>query len=75
MDKRQTVYPNYKEVLSELSKVGNVQVGIIGRDQNIMAQNQLRKRGVESYHNFLNKVEDLTAHSSCVFKCRTIVLV
>lgn len=59
---KQTVYPNYKEVLSELSKVGNVQVGIIGRDQNIMGQNQLRKRGVESYHNFLNKVEDLTIH-------------
>jgi hypothetical protein len=59
---KQTVYPNYKEVLSELSKVGNLQVGIIGRDQNIMAQGQLRKRGVESYHNFLNKIEDLTAY-------------
>ena len=37
---KQTVYPNYKEVLSELNKVGNLQVGIIGRDQNIMAQGQ-----------------------------------
>ena len=53
---------SYKEVIVELSKVGNVQVGIIGRDQNIMAQGQLRKRGVESYHNFLNKVDDLTSH-------------
>jgi len=61
-DKKHTVYPNYKEVIVELSKVGNVQVGIIGRDQNIMAQGQLRKRGVESYHNFLNKVDDLTSH-------------
>ena len=60
--KKQTVYPNYKEVLSELNKVGNLQVGIMGRDQNIMAQGQLRKRGVESYHNFLNKIEDLTAY-------------
>ena len=60
--KKQTVYPNYKEVLSELNKVGNLQVGIIGRDQNIMAQGQLRKRGVERYHNFLNKIEDLTAY-------------
>ena len=61
-DKKHTVYPNYKEVIVELSKVGNVQVGIIGRDQNIMAQGQLRKRGVESYHNFLNKVDDLTSY-------------
>ena len=60
--KRHTVYPNYKEVIVELNKVGNVQVGIIGRDQNIMAQGQLRKRGAESYHNFLNKVDDLTSH-------------
>lgn len=56
---KQTVYPNYKEVLKRLDKVGNLHVGIIGRDQNIMGQNQLRKRGVESYHNFLNKIEDL----------------
>jgi len=60
---KQTVYPNYKEVLSELNKVGNLQVGIIGRDQNIMAQGQLRKRGVESYHNFLNKIEDIIEYS------------
>ena len=58
--KRQTVYPNYKEVLKKLNEVGNLQVGIIGRDQNIMAQGQLRKRGVESYHNFLNKIDDIT---------------
>ena len=36
-----------------------MQVGIIGRDQNITAQNQLRKRGVESLHNYLNKIEDI----------------
>ena len=56
---RHTVYPNYKEVLERLSKKGNLMVGIIGRDQNITAQNQVRKRGVESYHNFLNKIDDL----------------
>ena len=56
---RHTVYPNYKEVLYRLSTKGNLQVGIIGRDQNITAQNQLRKRGVESLHNYLNKIEDL----------------
>ena len=56
---RQTKYPNYKEVLRRLSEKGNLQVGIIGRDQNITAQNQLRKRGVESLHNYLNKIEDI----------------
>jgi len=56
---RHTVYPNYKEVLKRLSEKGNLMVGIIGRDQNITAQNQVRKRGVESYHNFLNKIDDL----------------
>jgi len=59
---RQTVYPDYAEVLNRLDAKGNLQVGIIGRDQNITAQNQLRKRGVESLHNYLNKIEDLTAY-------------
>ena len=59
---RHTVYPNYKEVLERLSKKGNLMVGIIGRDQNITAQNQVRKRGVESFHNFLNKIEDLVEY-------------
>jgi len=58
---RHTIYPKYSEVLERLSKHGTVQVGIIGRDQNITAQNQLRKRGVESLHNYLNKIEDLLA--------------
>lgn len=56
---RQTKYPDYKEVLRRLNDKGNLQVGIIGRDQNITAQNQLRKRGVESLHNYLNKIEDI----------------
>ena len=59
---RHTIYPNYKEVLERLSKKGNLMVGIIGRDQNITAQNQVRKRGVESFHNFLNKIEDLVEY-------------
>tara|TARA_B100002019_G_C21145224_1_gene535318 strand:- start:267 stop:935 length:669 start_codon:yes stop_codon:yes gene_type:complete len=59
---KHTVYPNYKEVLKRLSEKGNLMVGIIGRDQNITAQNQVRKRGVESYHNFLNKIEDLVEY-------------
>jgi|TARA_R100000030_G_scaffold69473_5_gene53235 hypothetical protein len=58
-DIRYTKYPKYKEVLHRLNEKGNLQVGIIGRDQNITAQNQLRKRGVESLHNYLNKIEDL----------------
>jgi len=58
-DIRHTKYPNYKEVLRRLNEKGNLQVGIIGRDQNITAQNQLRKRGVESLHNYLNKIEDI----------------
>jgi len=58
--KKQTVYPNYTEVLERLSEKGNLLVGIIGRDQTITAQNQTRKRGVESYHNFLNKIDDIT---------------
>ena len=60
---KHTVYPNYKEVLKRLSEKGNLMVGIIGRDQNITAQNQVRKRGVESYHNFLNKIEDLVEYN------------
>lgn len=56
---RHTSYPDYKEVLRRLNEKGNLQVGIIGRDQNITAQNQLRKRGVESLHNYLNKIEDI----------------
>lgn len=56
---RQTKYPDYKEVLRRLNDKGNLQVGIIGRDQNITAQNQLRKRGIESLHNYLNKIEDI----------------
>ena len=59
MGVRHTKYPNYKEVLRRLNEKGNLQVGIIGRDQNITAQNQLRKRGVESLHNYLNKIEDI----------------
>jgi len=59
VERRHTIYPKYGEVLKRLSNHGNVQVGIIGRDQNITAQNQLRKRGVESLHNYLNKIEDL----------------
>ena len=59
---KHTVYPNYKEVLKRLSEKGNLMVGIIGRDQNITAQNQVRKRGVESYHNFLNKIDDLVEY-------------
>ena len=59
---RQTKYPDYKEVLRRLNEKGNLQVGIIGRDQNITAQNQLRKRGVESLHNYLNKIEDITKY-------------
>ena len=58
-DIRYKKYPKYKEVLRRLNEKGNLQVGIIGRDQNITAQNQLRKRGVESLHNYLNKIEDL----------------
>ena len=58
-DIRHTKYPDYKEVLRRLNEKGNLQVGIIGRDQNITAQNQLRKRGVESLHNYLNKIEDI----------------
>ena len=53
------MYPKYAEVCKILETKGNLQVGIIGRDQNITAQNQLRKRGVESLHNYLNKIEDL----------------
>lgn len=60
---RHTIYPNYKEVLKRLSKKGNLMVGIIGRDQTITAQNQVRKRGVESFHNFLNKIEDLVEYN------------
>lgn len=56
---RHTKYPDYSEVLRRLNEKGNLQVGIIGRDQNITAQNQLRKRGVESLHNYLNKIEDI----------------
>ena len=56
---RHTKYPDYREVLRRLNEKGNLQVGIIGRDQNITAQNQLRKRGVESLHNYLNKIEDI----------------
>ena len=56
---RHTIYPKYSEVLERLNEHGKVQVGIIGRDQNITAQGQLRKRGVESLHNFLNKIEDI----------------
>jgi len=56
---RQTKYPDYKEVLRRLNEKGNLQVGIIGRDQNITAQCQIRKRGVESLHNYLNKIEDI----------------
>jgi hypothetical protein len=56
---RHTEYPNYKEVLRRLNEKGNLQVAVIGRDQNITAQNQLRKRGVESLHNYLNKIEDI----------------
>ena len=59
MGVRHTKYPDYKEVLRRLNEKGNLQVGIIGRDQNITAQNQLRKRGVESLHNYLNKIEDI----------------
>ena len=59
---RQTKYPDYKEVLRRLNDKGNLQVGIIGRDQNITAQNQLRKRGVDSLHNYLNKIEDITEY-------------
>jgi hypothetical protein len=59
MGVRHTKYPYYKEVLRRLNEKGNLQVGIIGRDQNITAQNQLRKRGVESLHNYLNKIEDI----------------
>ena len=59
---RHTRYPKYKEVLRRLNEKGNLQVGIIGRDQNITAQNQLRKRGVESLHNYLNKIEDITEY-------------
>ncbi len=59
---RHTIYPNYKEVLRKLNEKGNLQVGIIGRDQNITAQNQLRKRGVESLHNYLNKIEDIVEY-------------
>lgn len=61
-DIRHTKYPNYKEVLRRLNEKGNLQVGIIGRDQNITAQNQLRKRGVESLHNYLNKIEDIVEY-------------
>lgn len=59
---KHTIYPKYSEVLERLSEHGKVQVGIIGRDQNITAQGQLRKRGVESLHNYLNKIEDLLAY-------------
>ena len=61
-NERHTIYPNYKEVLRKLNEKGNLQVGIIGRDQNITAQNQLRKRGVESLHNYLNKIEDIVEY-------------
>ena len=61
-NERNTKYPDYKEVFKRLNDKGKLQVGIIGRDQNITAQNQLRKRGVESFHNFLNKIEDMTLY-------------
>ncbi len=60
---RHTVYPKYAEVCKILETKGNLQVGIIGRDQNITAQNQLRKRGVESLHNYLNKIDDLLEYN------------
>ena len=58
--KKKTFYPDYKEIILNLRQHCNVQIGIIGRDQNILEMNQLRKRGVVSYHNFLNKIDDLT---------------
>ena len=64
---KHTLYPNYKEVIERLKKYGNVQIGIIGRDQTILGMNQLRKRGVKSYHNFLNKIEDLVNDNNVMF--------
>jgi len=62
-----TFYPKYKEVIAELKEQCQVQVGIIGRDTTIMSMEQLRKRGVKSYHNFLNKIEDITGDNDVVF--------
>jgi len=64
---KQTIYPKYAEVIDNLKEHGDVQIGIIGRDTTIMGMNQLRKRGIKSYHNFLNKIEDLTAHDNVIF--------
>jgi hypothetical protein len=55
----QTYYPDYRPVINKLQEQHEVQIGIIGREENILKCQQLRKRGVESYHNFLNKIDDL----------------
>ena len=57
-----TMFPQYDVVLPRLEDKGDLQIGIIGRDQTIMGNAQVRKRGVKSFHNMLNKIDYLTMY-------------
>lgn len=53
VDKGETIVPDYQQVLPQLQKVGNLSVGLIGREEYILKQQELRLRGTHSYHQFL----------------------
>jgi hypothetical protein len=53
VDKGETIVPNYEKVIPELQKVGNLCVGLIGREEYILKQQEFRLRGTHSYHQFL----------------------
>ena len=54
VDEGVTVVPDYKTVIPELQKVGDVVIGLIGREEYILKVQELRVRGTHSYHQFLS---------------------
>ena len=53
VDAGETVIPDYQAVIPELQKVGNLQIGLIGREEFILQKQEMRLRDTHSYHQFL----------------------
>ena len=54
---RGTIVPRYKQLIPELQKGGDLTIGLIGREEYILKEQEMRLRGTHSYHQFLSLID------------------
>lgn len=64
-DNGKTTWPNYTKFIKAVEKQGiKVKIGIIGRDQNILAYQENRLRGSVTYYDFFRFLPELLKYES-----------